>query len=690
MIVTTKDGRNISQRTLAEKRSWFRNRLSQMSPEEKRAFVCVLDELDVLGHLRGDGDFDSQEELISYSQNWHALASADYDEQIVPVEEFLISDDYLGRSGKNLFPKWKSDLIELDAGKYNEIIITGSIGSGKTTFCNMGLIREFYLLCALTDPQATFGLMPDSEIVLVCFNRDHKLAREVTFGGVKRMIETSPYFNAQDIHISTSDLVHRKKNIRIIAVSARSADALGRNVFGGIIDETEFLEGSTLRSSQKLSGGKPFAEMLHASITRRMKSRYERAGSLPGKLFMSSSARDKESFTNKRIVQARNEPTMFVRDYALYDVQPPERFSKNRFWVLVGANEIKHKILTDHEYDSIGKEGRDSLYDQGCRFLHVPDNFRSDFERNLEDSIRDIGGVVTSTVSLYFQMPERIDHAVDPTLFHPLRTETWKTGDRPSVDWRAISRRVRRRVAPGVYEEVVEPRRHPHAQRHVHIDLSLGKSDPAGICIAHTVDHIDVERRMDDGTPTKETAPLIEVDLVLRIEPPPDGEIDIGAIRGLVYGFMHHGFPITRVTMDSFQSAESLQKFRQQGMKAEIFSVDKNTDGYDALKGAIYEGRLSFYDYPILLNELKALERNEAVRKIDHPESGSKDVGDSLAGVAYSLSNNLAYGTPLEVGISEHEDDSADSEWIRRTMKRSGDEAPQLASDRAGPVIFTG
>lgn len=696
MIITNREGRNISERTLDERKAWLRNRLASLTPQERRMFSEAIDEFYCLSCYGQDGEFDSLEEIKSYSPAIHQMKAANYDERIVPIEDFLMDDEYLGRSGKSLYPKWKEDLKELDSWKYNEIIITGSIGSGKTTFCNMGLVREFYTLCALSDPQSTFGLMPDSELVLVCFNRDKKLARDVTFGGVKRLIETSPYFKRMGVHIGSSELFYSKKNIRILAVSVRSADALGRNVFGGIIDETEFLEGSTLRGSGQGSLiGKSFAELLHESIMRRMKSRYERAGILPGKLFMSSSARDKTSFTNRRISQARNEPTMFVRDYALYDVQPAARFAKERFWVLVGSNEIRHRILTDKEYRAFGSDGRDELYDKGCRFIHVPENFRNDFERNIEDSIRDIGGVVTSSVSLYFQIPNRIDDAVDPTLFHPLSTEVWKTSERPYIDWRRLVHRVRRRLSPGVYEESVEPIRHPHAPRHLHIDLSLGKTDPAGLCIAHVVDHIDVIRRTSDGHETKEVAPLIEVDLLLRVLPPTNGgEIDIGAIRGLVYEFIDHGYLIQYASMDSFQSAESLQKLRQQGMKGEVVSVDKNTDAYDVLKSCIYEGRVSFYYYKPLIDELKELERNEAVRKVDHCVGGSKDVSDALAGVAFSLTNKIAHQTPFEVGISEHDGDIDNSEWIRQTMSRSGEEAPRLVSDAypssGGPIIFSG
>jgi len=500
----------------------------------------------------------------------------------------------------------------------------GGIIVHNTTFCDMGLAYMFYELCMLKDPQATFGLMPGSEIVLVCFNRDKKLARDVTFGGLKRKLEVSPFFKELGVKFGNSEMVYEKKNIRVIAVSVRSADAMGRDVFGGIIDETDFMEGSILKKSVGTGtpGNRPFAELLHESITRRMKSRYDRAGVLPGKLFLSSSARHKTSFTNKRIGEASNESHVFCRDYAIYDVAPPERFSKRRFWVLVGTERIRHRILTKTQYRAIKKPERDKLIEQGCKFIRVPQNFRPDFESNIEDAIRDIAGVVTVALSPFIQMRDKIYESIDPTLFHPLSELTWSTDEMPYIDWNKLVRRYERRVGPGRKVEEIRPRRHPFAPRHVHFDLSLGAQDPAGMCIAHVVDTIKVERRTDQGDPILDEAPLIEVDLILRIDPPRNGEINFAAVRGIVYDFMRHGYIISFASADSFQSHDTIQQMEAQGVDGEIVSVDKTMEPYTVLKTAFYEGRISVYEYPILLEELVQLQRDEVKRKVDHPQNG--------------------------------------------------------------------
>jgi hypothetical protein len=48
------------------------------------------------------------------------------------------------------------------------------------------------------------------------------------------------------------------------------------------------------------------------------------------------------------------------------------------------------------------------------------------------------------------------------------------------------------------------------------------------------------------------------------------------------------------------------------------------------------------YPYPTAMKELRQLEHDRAKGKIDHPEKGSKDISDAMAGVAYILTLHSA------------------------------------------------
>jgi hypothetical protein len=192
----------------------------------------------------------------------------------------------------------------------------------------------------------------------------------------------------------------------------------------------------------------------------------------------------------------------------------------------------------------------------------------------------------------------------------------------------------------------------------VHIDPSL-TGDATGLAVGCVSGFRRVVREDEEGNKYEEDAPLIWVDFILRILPPKGGEIFLGDVRNLVYQLAEHGFPISKVTMDSFQSAESVQNFKLKGYQSEVISVDATIQPYQMLKGTLYEGRISYYEYPILQEELSKLELDWERKKVDHPPSGSKDCADALCGLVWSLSQKYSkegartYGAPPMQGISE-------------------------------------
>jgi hypothetical protein len=98
------------------------------------------------------------------------------------------------------------------------------------------------------------------------------------------------------------------------------------------------------------------------------------------------------------------------------------------------------------------------------------------------------------------------------------------------------------------------------------------------------------------------------------------------------------GLNIHWVTFDQFQSSDSQQILRQQGLITGHQSMDEvPCRPYDFLKTAMYEGRISIPLHPMLQREILMLEKNTKTGRVDHPPGGSKDCADALAGVAYGL-----------------------------------------------------
>jgi hypothetical protein len=151
-----------------------------------------------------------------------------------------------------------------------------------------------------------------------------------------------------------------------------------------------------------------------------------------------------------------------------------------------------------------------------------------------------------------------------------------------------------------------------------------------------------------------ELKPFVFIDLLMRIQAPAGREIFIGDVRRLIYELKDGlKFKIVRVTMDGFQSTDTRQQMQKRRIDAEIVSVDRQTLPYEDLREAIYEDRIAFPPYMVHLRtgddtttEILVKELSELVdagNKVDHPEEGSKDVADAVAGVTYSLLGDRSF-----------------------------------------------
>lgn len=160
--------------------------------------------------------------------------------------------------------------------------------------------------------------------------------------------------------------------------------------------------------------------------------------------------------------------------------------------------------------------------------------------------------------------------------------------------------------------------------RSIHIDLAT-KRDCVGIAMG---------KRDGFVTVGDEERVKIYIDLMMQIKP--EGEIQISDIREIIYEIQKRGFHIRIVTLDSFQSVDTIQIFKNKGIPSDLLSVDKDLGPYQALKEAIYEDRCDYYYFEPFIMECSRLELIRGV-KVDHAPNSSKDVSDSIAGVCFNI-----------------------------------------------------
>jgi hypothetical protein len=688
--IVHRNGRPRSIRTDEENESVLLEDIKRLPPAEQAAAMELFDQLQ-----------------SGKTEGFESAATIEYETVPADIRTFLTDPYFLGESGGALWPALVEDMVELFDGHYHEIALGGSLGWGKSFFSTTAFAYVLYQMSCLREPQKAYGLAEGSHIYLAMLSRTEKVVRRVAINELLGKITHSRYFKEHfPNHAAPSSLEIRfPKSIQIVGGSTGSSAIIGLNAFAGFIDETSFM-GDTKevdRSGRVISVDK--GEAIYKSIIRRMKSRFQKVGRLPGVMILASSKERPIAFVEKRIEQAREQgdPDFFVREYATWDVKGADAFTGKFFKVAAGNDRIQSRILSG-DLDELAR-----FLDLGARVVDVPEEYRPDFERDLEGSLRDIAGVATQAVSPYMQRSEQIHNAIDDTLINPVggsdlgeAQEEWVAGTPLSIEWGRIARAFEKRL-PGGYTEVVwAPLLNPSVTRYAHIDPSL-TGDTTGVAIGHISGWTEVVRRDPDGNEYNELAPIITTDLLLGIVPPPGDEILLSDVRAILYQFQDHGFNFGFVSMDSYQSADALQQLRKRGIEAEVVSVDKTTEPYDVLKTAFYEGRMRMQRHDGCIRELRQLQRVPRTGgrgfKIDHPKigddgrPGTKDVADALAALTFNLSQRTP-GMPVapQLGLTDRSASAVeDSSWVTegRTLipQESGGNRPgkgTVGSDPAG------
>ena len=632
-MIKVKNGRAHSVRSKEDLLAELQRDISKLNPDELETFKLLMEELQQPSIPKGERILD-------------VLSDAEYERIPVDIETFVKDEYYLGNTCAGIYPKWLEALIELFSGGYNEAIFTGAIGTGKTFAASIGACRILYELSCLRDPCKTFGLAPGSTISIANMSINELLARKVVFENLGAKIKASPYFSEYFEPQETQKEMRFPKGIWLTARATTDHSVLGMNLIAAILDETNFMH---KKEGKRTSDGRRYgmidqAETIYTSMKRRMKSRFARGGKLPGMLFVVSSKQTNDDFTARRIIESMNDPSVLVRDFSLWDVKS-SHYSDKKFFVLCGNESVPSRVLDEGEESRYSGE----LLPESCVLIEVPEDFRTDFESRLEESIRDIAGVATVSVNPFIQRRDKIALAMENEREHPFTVVIYDPSRGGSFMWDRLVETKMVRGPSGMREPAWKPLVNPDAPRHVHIDPSL-RGDSTGLCMSHICGYKQVIRRTEDGRQFAERAPVYYVDLVLQIVPPVGGEIVLGDLRHLVYDLSAHGFMVTRVSLDSWQSADTIQQLKQRGYRSEVLSVDITPDPYDNLKTALYEDRVQLYNYPPLRKELETLQedRRGRRRKIDHPPTGSKDCSDALAGCLYTLSQR-SINEPLPI-----------------------------------------
>src|SRR5207253_2250281 len=121
------------------------------------------------------------------------------------------------------------------------------------------------------------------------------------FGGLLDLVRRSPYFCKHfpcDPRVQTE--LRFPRNIKFYPVASNERSMLGENVFSAVFDEINFMP-LVERSKQQPDGGTyDSATVLYDRLSRRIRSRMNQRGRLPGHVWLISSARYPDDFTERK------------------------------------------------------------------------------------------------------------------------------------------------------------------------------------------------------------------------------------------------------------------------------------------------------------------------------------------------------------------------------------------------------
>jgi len=286
-----------------------------------------------------------------------------------------------------------------------------------------------------------------------------------------------------------------------------------------------------------------------------------------------------------------------------WDVRPGA-FQGQKWWRAAVSQKIgRVRVLED------GEEPEDHEI-----WFKFPDEYHKEFINDPAGAARDIAGIALESFRPFFSNREAIADMQKPTRGHPFHLYEWVTSREITPIWENI-------VMNNVHGDPV-PRCCPNAHRHCHMDLSKNQ-DATGFCVGHTAGETQVSRRDPmSNMMVEEDAPIVHIDLCLRIMPPHAGEIEHELVRALIYKLREGGLPIRSVSADRWMGLPNLQLISRHGFKTEEISTQRTLDPYLAARSAMYERRIESPMYPFLAKELRELELNDQGTKVDHPRTG--------------------------------------------------------------------
>ena len=369
----------------------------------------------------------------------------------------------------------------------------------------------------------------------------------------------------------------------------------------GLLDEVDFVGGASERME------KSKVMKVYNGVKRRMESRYMRHGELPGVLFLVSSKKSEHDFLEQYSATQKDNENVLIIDEPIWKVKPSSNYSGVTFPLAVGNKYVKSKIIGPNE-------DVESYRKQGYRILDVPVEHKESFDLDMDSALMDIAGISMVSTTKFISYDRLKRNYTDR--INPFKMEILTIGLDDNLA-------IRDFFVPDMVSQGTRAK-----PGFIHIDTSLtgDKTGISYVIIDGTKKVGQYKRDSDSGEAEVREA----IDLVFKqiftigIAAPSDSEISFEKTRQFIYYLRSIGFNIQGVSVDGFQSRDTVQQLKTAGYKSEVISLDRTPTGYHVFKAAINEERLNLcnLDQSTVEHEIIDLEADGLSGKIDHPVDG--------------------------------------------------------------------
>ena len=629
---------------MSDEQELLQQSLAGLSPEERAQVLKILQQYAQEG-----------ESALEQDIKW-----ADWEEIPVDIETFLHDKQYLGKGlydneGRfTVFPYWEEKLKEVfptnTTTQYNNIVLTGSIGIGKSFFAVLCILYMLYRLLCLKDPYTFFGMQLIDKLSISFMNITIENAKGVALDKMNQLILSSEWFMAHGEMRGTTNLVyHPDKHIEFIASSSNN-QIVGRAIFCNFSDEVNFSLTSNIEKAKK--------KMLKiiTQVDARMRSRFLRGTYLPTLNILASSKDTDQAFlddyiknkqeTNSQTTLIVNEPQWVVDD---------RKNSDRKFWVAVGNKFLSNELLPL----DVSPEKIEEMRGQGYDMWEVPIGYLETFQQNLDEAICSIIGIATASTLKYIS-GERLNQTKTDSYQNPFTKDIIEVGNGIEDHYQYSNFFDLSKVAS---EDLRKP-------LFMHLDLSLS-GDMTGIA-GVWIDGWRQTAKVIPGQTSSEDEISYSRDLQYKlafsvsVKAPKGFQVSFEKTRNFIRWLREQGFDIKVISSDTFNSANIRQDLAADGFKTEILSVDrveastKTQLAYAYFKTAIYERRIKIYKKcDLLTKEITELEKlsDGHIEHQNAGKTGSKDQCDAVCGSLYMASKyseqySYEYGDQLIEDIS--------------------------------------